>query len=55
MTKNVTKKLSIVIVSYNTREILRECLGKVFRFIDQKEVEVFVVDNSSSDQSSRNG
>lgn len=38
--------LSIVIVSYNTREILKRCLGSL-----PKKFEIFVVDNASSDDS----
>lgn len=38
--------ISIVIVSYNTEEILKRCLGSL-----PKEFEVFVVDNASSDDS----
>ncbi|MBN1169189.1 glycosyltransferase family 2 protein [Candidatus Woesebacteria bacterium] len=48
MTKN---KLSIVIVSYNTKELLDNCLRSVYK--EEKEVpfEVIVVDNASSDGS----
>lgn len=44
-------KLSIIIVSYNTREILRDCLHSVYENIGLLTNEVFVVDNNSSDGS----
>jgi GT2 family glycosyltransferase len=43
--------LSVVIVSWNTRELLRACLGSVFENACNLTVEVFVLDNASSDGS----
>ncbi len=43
--------VSIVIVSFNTREVLRECLESVERESAGLRVEVLVVDNHSSDGS----
>jgi hypothetical protein len=43
--------LSIVIVSWNTRELLRACLNAVQNEIGQVTSEVFVVDNASADLS----
>lgn len=43
-------ELSIVIVSYNTKDYLRECLQSLERFI-VKGIEIFVVDNGSIDGS----
>ncbi len=43
--------LSILIVSFNTREILRECLETVLRQSANLCVEILVVDNNSSDGS----
>lgn len=43
--------LSIIIVSWNTREILRGCLQSVFDGLGSLKTEVFVVDNASSDGS----
>jgi GT2 family glycosyltransferase len=43
--------LSIVVVSWNTREILKECLTSIFDGLDGCKAEVFVVDNASSDGS----
>ena len=45
------KKLSIIIVSYNTREILKECLSRVKMHSDGIDTEILVVDNASSDGS----
>jgi GT2 family glycosyltransferase len=44
-------ELSIIIVSWNTRELLRECLESLFEFAPEAVFETFVVDNASSDQS----
>jgi len=41
--------LSIVIVSWNTRELLRECLDSVFATVRRFDFEIFVVDNASHD------
>ncbi|MGH9862838.1 MAG: glycosyltransferase family 2 protein [Candidatus Acidiferrales bacterium] len=43
--------LSVIIVSYNVREYLRECLQSVFGRTDGLTVEVWVVDNASRDGS----
>lgn len=43
--------LSIVIVSWNTRELLKECLESLYRYTSDITFEVFVVDNASSDGS----
>jgi GT2 family glycosyltransferase len=43
--------LSIVIVNWNTRDLLRDCLQSVFAGLGGLEVEVFVVDNASEDGS----
>lgn len=42
--------LSVVIVSFNTKEVLNECLLSLKVAIKNLKVEVFVVDNNSSDQ-----
>lgn len=44
-------KLSIVIVNYNVKYYLSQCLDSVSRAIDGVEAEVFVVDNHSHDGS----
>lgn len=49
--KNIPE-LSIIIVSYNTRELLRACLSSIVRAQEKEDVwEVIVVDNGSSDGS----
>jgi len=44
-------EISVVIVSYNTRELLRECLGTVAREAEGISHEIIVVDNASRDGS----
>ncbi|MBM9520177.1 glycosyltransferase family 2 protein [Desulforhopalus vacuolatus] len=44
-------KVSVIIVSYNTREILARCLQDLFDKSGEEEMEVFVVDNDSADDS----
>lgn len=48
------KKLSVIIVSYNTKDLLEQCLQAIFesKNIDKRGLEVIVVDNNSSDGSS---
>jgi GT2 family glycosyltransferase len=41
--------LSIVIVSYNTRELLKECLQSIYLNTGNISYEIFVVDNNSAD------
>ncbi len=44
--------VSVVIVNYNVRELLRKCLETLFAFTDPSVMlEIFVVDNASSDGS----
>jgi GT2 family glycosyltransferase len=43
--------VSIVILSYNTEDLLRRCLTSLFEHIPEKEAEVIVVDNASKDDS----
>lgn len=45
-------KLSVVIVSYNVRHYLEQCLDSVQKAIEGIEAEVFVVDNHSTDDTS---
>jgi len=46
-------KLSIIIVNYNVRHFLEQCLHSVKKAIKNTEAEVFVVDNNSVDGSSK--
>lgn len=43
--------LSIIIVNYNVRHFLEQCLLSVFRALEEVEGEVIVVDNNSTDDS----
>lgn len=43
--------LSIIIVNWNTCDMLRDCLASVYAGLDTLQTEVFVVDNGSSDAS----
>lgn len=44
-------QLSIIIVNYNVRYFLEQCLCSVYKAIEQVDAEVWVVDNASSDDS----
>lgn len=44
-------KLSVIIVNYNVRHFLEQCLFSVFKATEKIEVEIFVVDNHSVDGS----
>lgn len=43
--------LSVLIVNWNTRELLRACLTSLYRFSPQEPFEVIVLDNASTDGS----
>jgi GT2 family glycosyltransferase len=45
------KELSVIVVSYNTRDLLADCLRSVMKETGSLDVEVWVVDNASSDGS----
>ncbi len=45
--------LSVIIVSWNTRELLKKCLKSIFEFTKDIQFEVFVVDNASRDGSAQ--
>jgi GT2 family glycosyltransferase len=44
-------KLSIIIVNWNTRDLLRECLSSIYKHPPSAAFEVLVVDNASADGS----
>lgn len=44
-------KLSIIIVSWNTRQLLADCLTSLYQYPPQDAFEVIVVDNASDDDS----
>jgi hypothetical protein len=43
--------VSVIVVSYNTKDLLRECIRSIYRETREIEYEVFVVDNRSTDGS----
>lgn len=43
--------LSVVIINWNTRQLLDECLASIYRETKDIDFEIFVVDNASSDRS----
>ncbi len=45
--------LSIIIVNWNTRQLLDECLASIYRETKDIDFEVFIVDNNSSDHSAK--
>lgn len=47
----MSSDISIIIVSWNTRELLKACLESVFANLGSLSAEVFVVDNASTDGS----
>jgi GT2 family glycosyltransferase len=47
------KKLSIVIVNYNVKNLLKKCLESIFKYEKDTRFEVIVVDNNSSDDSQK--
>lgn len=44
-------KISVVIVSFNTQKLLKDCLNSIFKKTKGVEIQVIVVDNASSDGS----
>jgi len=46
-------KLSIIIVSYNTKELLVDCINSIEENLQQTEYEILIVDNNSVDGSVR--
>ena len=47
----VTVDLSLIIVSWNTRQLLSDCLRSVYESVRGISIEIFVVDNASTDGS----
>lgn len=44
--------ISIIILSYNTKNLLKECLNSIYKYLPKDLFEIIVVDNASSDKSS---
>ncbi len=44
-------KLSIIIASYNTATLLRDCLNSIFQYPPKGQFEIIVIDNGSTDES----
>ncbi|MGI0009981.1 MAG: glycosyltransferase family 2 protein, partial [Nitrosopumilaceae archaeon] len=51
MISDLTVQLSIIIINYNTRDLLRACLKSVFQKTQDLDFEMIVVDNASVDGS----
>ncbi len=51
LSKFVFMRLSVSIVSYNTKDLLKRCLASIFKYTKDLSFEVIVVDNGSSDGS----
>ena len=45
--------LSIIIVSWNTQDLLRKCLNSIYQNLDGLNLEIFVGDNNSSDKTAQ--
>ncbi|HEU5078479.1 MAG TPA: glycosyltransferase family 2 protein [Opitutaceae bacterium] len=48
---DATPAISIIIVSYNTRQLLADCLASIRTYARSAEIEIIVVDNNSADGS----
>lgn len=51
--KSASKQLTISIVSYNTKDLLRRCLASINKFTKNLNFEIIVVDNASTDGSAQ--
>jgi len=45
-----TTDLSIIIVTFNNQDIIRECLQSISRYFDSLTIELILIDNQSTDQ-----
>lgn len=46
-------RLSVSVVNYNTKDLLKRCLGSIYKFTKNLSFEVIVVDNASTDGSAK--
>lgn len=51
--KDKKVELSVVILNYNTKELLEDCLNSVKKYMDEVPMEVIVSDNASTDESAK--
>ncbi|MBN2417644.1 glycosyltransferase family 2 protein [bacterium] len=51
MGKEYSTDVSIIIVNWNTRELLRKCLESIYAEMQHRSFEIIVIDNASADQS----
>ena len=51
MNAELRPDLSVIIVNWNTKELLLNCIGSFYRTVKRLSFEIFVVDNGSSDGS----
>lgn len=49
--KTMKKDISVIIVNYNTKDLLRDCINSIHRNTHDVDFEIIVVDNASSDGS----
>ena len=49
--QSVKIAVSVIIVNWNTKDILQNCLDSIYQTIDNLSCEIIVVDNASSDGS----
>ncbi|MDP3988445.1 MAG: glycosyltransferase family 2 protein [Candidatus Levybacteria bacterium] len=49
----MNKNLSIIIISYNTKQLLKECIDSVVETVKNHSFEIIVVDNASTDGSAQ--
>jgi GT2 family glycosyltransferase len=45
------KQLSIIVVNWNTEELLKKCLESIFLYADKIDYQLIVIDNNSKDKS----
>lgn len=47
----MSKTISIIIVNYNVKDLLKECIDSIYRSVYNGKIEIIVVDNNSKDNS----
>ncbi|MBS4035810.1 MAG: glycosyltransferase, partial [Ignavibacterium sp.] len=46
-------KLSIIIINWNTKELIKKCLNSVLKYTSFTDYQLIVIDNNSSDGSQK--